>query len=77
MRLILFGGKERYDSELRVAIIRVKRGTARDEHRNAQYPEGRHGEGSIHAQRSPYVPFQPHTLPEAQKYPQITRTRKP
>jgi len=25
MRLILFGGKERYDSELRVAAIRVKR----------------------------------------------------
>jgi hypothetical protein len=25
VRLILFGGKERYDSELRVAAIRVKR----------------------------------------------------
>lgn len=24
MRLILFGGKERYDSELRLAAIRVK-----------------------------------------------------
>jgi len=64
MRLILFGGKERYHSELRLAAICVKCRTGGDEHRDAKHPkslEGRHDEGAMYAERS----FQGDNMPGA------------
>jgi hypothetical protein len=56
MSLILFGSKERYDSEFRVAATSVKHRTAIDEHRNAEcsnHLESAFGEVRTHVLRSP------------------------